>query len=240
MRILITNDDGINSPILPRLAEWAKKLGDVTLAAPKTEQSGKSHSIDFRNEIEVKKVDLLEGVEAYAVDSTPADCVRFAVNALKRDYDLCISGVNRGYNLGADMCYSGTIGGIMEAIRYDIKGIAVSTDVDILMTSEKYFDDIYNYFVENKLFEYSDLYNVNIPHPEIKGFKITKQGGIYYSDDFVHQHDDMYLQIGEPVVIKENGLDVDINATTEGYISVTPLATFKTNFDAFEKLKQIK
>jgi len=237
MRILITNDDGIQSPILPILASWAKKHGEVTLCAPKVEQSGKSHSIDFRNEIEVKKVDLLEGVEAYSVDSTPADCVRFAVNYLERKYDLCISGVNRGYNLGADMCYSGTIGGIMEAVRYDIKGIAVSTDVDILLDSEKYFDDIYNYFVENKLFEYSDLYNVNIPHPEIKGFKITEQGGIYYSDNFVHQHDDMYLQLGAPVVIKENGLGVDINATTEGYISVTPLARYKTNFEALKILK---
>ena len=237
MRLLITNDDGIKSPVLPLLAKWAKKHGEVTLVAPKVEQSGKSHSIDFRNEIEVMKVDLMEGVDAYYVDSTPADCVRFAVNYLERKYDLCISGVNRGYNLGADMCYSGTIGGIMEAIRYDIKGIAVSTDVDILLDSEKYFDDIYNFFVENELFLYSDLYNVNIPHPEIKGFKITEQGGIYYSDNFVHQHDNMYLQVGEPVVIKENGLGVDINATTEGYISVTPLARYKTNFVALEKLR---
>ena len=237
MRILITNDDGIKSPVLPLLAKWAKKHGEVTLVAPKVEQSGKSHSIDFRNEIEVMKVDLMEGVDAYYVDSTPADCVRFAVNYLERKYDLCISGVNRGYNLGADMCYSGTIGGIMEAIRYDIKGIAVSTDVDILLDSEKYFNDIYNFFVENELFLYSDLYNVNIPHPEIKGFKITEQGGIYYSDNFVHQHDNMYLQVGEPVVIKENGLGVDINATTEGYISVTPLARYKTNFVALEKLR---
>ncbi len=237
MRILITNDDGINSPILPHLAAWAKQFGEVTLAAPKQEQSGKSHSIDFRNEIEVLKVDLLDGVEAYSVDSTPADCVRFAVNFLKHKYDLLISGVNRGYNLGNDMCYSGTIGAIMEGIRYGIKGVAVSTDVDILLDAPKYFDDIYKYFVDNKLFQYSDLYNVNIPHPEIRGFKITKQGGIYYSDDFVWQHDNMYLQIGEPVIIKENGLDIDINATTEGYISITPLANYKTDLVAFEKLK---
>lgn len=237
MRILITNDDGINSPVLPLLAAWAKKHGEVTLVAPKVEQSGKSHSIDFRNEIEVLKVDLIEGVEAYSVDSTPADCVRFAVNYLERKYDLCISGINRGYNLGADMCYSGTIGGIMEAIRYDIKGVAISTDVDILLDAPKYLDDIYNFFVENKLFEFSDLYNINIPHPEIRGFKITKQGGIYYSDNFVHQHDNMYLQVGAPVVIKDNGLDIDINATTEGYISVTPLARYKTDFVAVEKLK---
>ena len=103
MRILITNDDGIQSPVLPLLAKWAQKHGEVTLVAPKYEQSGKSHSIDFRNEIEVKKGDLVVGVEAYSVDSTPADCVRFAVNFLERKYDLCISGVNRGYNLGADM-----------------------------------------------------------------------------------------------------------------------------------------
>ena len=82
MKILITNDDGIQSPALPLLAEWAKKLGEVTVAAPKVEQSGKSQAINFMHPVEIVPVELVEGVTAYAVDSTPADCVRFGVLGL--------------------------------------------------------------------------------------------------------------------------------------------------------------
>ena len=89
MRILITNDDGIASPALPRLAMWARRHGDVTVAAPKVEQSGKSHAIEFYREMEIKKVDIGCDVEAYCVDSTPADCVKYAVLGLGVRYDLC-------------------------------------------------------------------------------------------------------------------------------------------------------
>ena len=79
MRILITNDDGIQNKGIRLLAEWAKKFGEVTVVAPKVEQSGKSHAIDFITPVEIKKVDLLDGVEAYSMSSTPADCIRFAL-----------------------------------------------------------------------------------------------------------------------------------------------------------------
>ena len=95
MKILITNDDGIQSPVLPLLAEWAKKLGEVTVAAPKVEQSGKSQAINFLHPVEITTVDLVDGVTAYAVDSTPADCVRFGVLGLNQKYDLILSGINR-------------------------------------------------------------------------------------------------------------------------------------------------
>ena len=96
MRILITNDDGINAPGIRMLAEWAKKLGEVTVVAPKVEQSGMSHAIQFVEPIEIKRVPLMDGVEAWQMDSTPADCVRFGVLGLKREYDLILSGINKG------------------------------------------------------------------------------------------------------------------------------------------------
>ena len=103
MRILITNDDGINSPAIKALAIWAKKHGEVTVVAPKIEQSGKSHGIEIIKPIEIEKVDLVDGVTAYSVDSTPADCVRYGIIGLKKEYDLVLSGINRGYNLGKDI-----------------------------------------------------------------------------------------------------------------------------------------
>ena len=112
MNILITNDDGVRAPALPHLIRWARQFGDVTTIAPKVEQSGKSHAIDFMKEIEIKQVELAPDVTAYSVDSTPADCVRYGVTSLGKKFHLVISGINRGYNLGADIVYSGTIGAV--------------------------------------------------------------------------------------------------------------------------------
>ena len=89
MNILIVNDDGIYASQLPALVKWAQKYGDVTVVAPKVEQSGKSHAIEFVKPMEIKRVyPFGEAVEAYAMDSTPADCVRFGINGLGRSYDL--------------------------------------------------------------------------------------------------------------------------------------------------------
>ena len=93
MRILLTNDDGIDAIGIRLVAEWAKTLGELTVVAPKVEQSGMSHAIDFTHPIEIKKVDFMEGVEAYSMASTPADCVRFGVLALNKKFDLILSGV---------------------------------------------------------------------------------------------------------------------------------------------------
>ena len=114
MKILLTNDDGIQSEGLMIVAKWAKKLSDVTVSAPKFEQSGKSHSIDIHNPFEVKKVDYFDGVRAFSVDSSPADCVRFATLGLHETYDLVISGINKGLNLGEDIMYSATNGAKFE------------------------------------------------------------------------------------------------------------------------------
>ena len=128
MKILITNDDGIYASELIPLVKWAKKLGEVVVAAPKVEQSGKSHGIEIHKAFEVKQVDLVEGVRAYAVNSTPADCVRFAILGLKEEFDLVISGINRGLNIGADIMYSGTVAAVFEAAALGVKAMAVSTE----------------------------------------------------------------------------------------------------------------
>ena len=128
MRILITNDDSISSPVLLPLIQWASKLGEVTTVVPKYEQSGKSQSIELRNPFEVQKVTLAPGIEAYTVDSAPADCVRYAVLGMGMEFDLVISGINRGLNIGIDTLYSGTAAAIFEAGCCGIPAIAFSTN----------------------------------------------------------------------------------------------------------------
>ena len=238
MRILITNDDGIKSPVLPLLAEWAKGLGEVIVAAPKVEQSGKSQAINFMHPVEITEVDLVEGVTAYAVDSTPADCVRFGVLGLNNQYDLILSGINRGYNLGDDIVYSGTCGAIFEGSRLGIKGLALSTDADILMDAPKSLDAIWNYIQKNNLYDYNDLYNVNIPDSP-DGFRITKQGGMFFHDSFIHHEGLLYVQSGE--ILQDCGSDptTDINTVRAGKISVCPLIATRTEMSVFERLKNI-
>lgn len=235
MKILITNDDGIKSPVLPLLAEWAKKLGEVTVAAPKVEQSGKSQAIDFTHPIEITKVDLVPDVTAYAVDSTPADCVRFGVLGLNVQYDLIISGINRGYNLGDDIVYSGTCGAIFEGARLNINGLALSTDPENLLEAPKFLDEVWDYIQKNELYKYNNLYNVNIPSAP-SGIRITKQGGMFFQDSFIHCEGQLYVQSGE--IRKDCGTDptTDINTVRAGLTSVLPLIATRTEMSVFDQL----
>ena len=240
MRILITNDDGIQSAVLPDFIRWAETLGEVTVVAPKFEQSGKSQAIDFRRHSEVKKVDLGVDCDVYYMDSTPADCVRFAVLGLNKQYDIVFSGINRGYNLGEDISYSGTVGAIFEAERLGMKGIAFSTDVTTFDYALKHLEYVHSFIIDNELLSYSNLINVNFPTMNAKGICITKQGTMFYSDEFVHLGDGMYMQRGEPIQYVGDDTTVDIHAVANGYISVTPVTSEKTNFTAYEAIKNIK
>ena len=236
MRILITNDDGVGSASLAPLVRFARKFGEVTVVAPKFEQSGKSQAIDFFREIEIKKIMIAPDVEVYSMDSTPADCVRYAVLGRKEHFDLVISGINRGLNLGRDLVYSGTAGAIFEAGRLGIKGVALSTPPEDFTPALGKLEELFAYFEENRLFEHNDLYNVNIPLVS-NGFRITRLGGIFYTDEFIHIGNDIYIQEGHPVDAEEESLDYDIKAVQSGLISITPITSERTQMDVFRKLK---
>lgn len=107
MRILVVNDDGIQAPGIRKLAELARQFGEVTVAAPKHQCSGMSHRITVDAGLEIARVDFpVEGVEAYSIDGTPADCVKVAIsNIMKEKPDIVFSGINRGYNIGYDILY---------------------------------------------------------------------------------------------------------------------------------------
>ena len=237
MRILITNDDGITAPVLPIFAQWARKLGEVTVVAPKVEQSGKSHAIDFTRLIEIKPYDLGEGIEAYSMDSTPADCVRYAVLGMKREYDLILSGINRGFNLGKDIPYSGTAGAIFEAGRLGIPGIALSTEPTGFHEAVDRLDELLDFFNKHELLKECSLYNVNIPFG-YKEIKVTRQGGIYFTDDFVRREGDMFEQVG--AMLKSDGKDfsLDTDAVRHGYVSIMPMTIEKTDVSAFDRINR--
>ncbi|MBP3701992.1 MAG: 5'/3'-nucleotidase SurE [Lachnospiraceae bacterium] len=238
MRILITNDDGIWAPGLRPLVQWAKKLGQVTVAAPKVEQSGKSHGIELHRAFEVKKVELEPDVEAYAVDSTPADCVRYALLGLGRQFDLVISGINRGLNIGQDIIYSGTVGAIFEAVCLGVPAIAFSTDPQSFDSAVTHLDMAYDFLARHDLLAKHNLYNINIPL-RVKGIRITRQGGPFYSDDFPHIGDDMYQPTGKMIYMDSHNDELDTDAVHHGYISITPLTVDRTDWRIFGQLSQL-
>lgn len=240
MRILITNDDSVSSPVLLPLIQWAQKLGEVTCVVPKYEQSGKSHSIELRNPFEVKQVELAPGVKVYTVDSAPADCVRYAVLGLGMEFDLVISGINRGLNIGIDTLYSGTAAGVFEAGCCGIPGVCLSTNPESFDDALAHLDQVYDFFVEHKLMEKHSLYNVNIPIGTDGTIRITRQGGRYYSDDFVHEENHMVRPCGIPVFEPCGFDDVDTDAVLHyKYISISPMTTIRTEMNVFHELSKL-
>lgn len=240
MKILITNDDGIFAPGIYALAKWAQTLGEVTVIAPKHEQSAKSHGINIISEFEVKEVDFMPGVRAYSVDSTPADCIRYGLVGLGEQFDLILSGINRGVNIGRDIVYSGTVAAIFEANCFGAKAaIAVSTEFTSLDSAVTHLDEIRAYFEEHKLLECHDLYNVNIPAEVTKSIRITRQGGAYYSDEFVTTGENMVRQRGMMVFRDTKNFDLDTDAVMNGYISITPLTVQRVDRDVYAKLKEL-
>ena len=235
MRILVTNDDGIESVGLKILVEWAKKLGDVTVCAPKTEQSAKSHSLEIRNSFEITKVDLFDGVESYMVDSTPADCVRWGIVGLHRTYDLVLSGINKGFNLGNDTLYSGTLAAASEAVANGHKAVALSTYYYSFEGVEKGLDTVKEYFDKNKLLDLCPLYNVNIPFDK-KGIKITRKGLFYYHDVFIADGENMYKQYTDFKYELTDDLGIDYNAVMSDFISISPFNIDKTDYNTLNKL----
>jgi 5'-nucleotidase len=238
MRILIVNDDGMHAAQLPNLIRWAEKLGDVTVFVPKFEQSGKSHSFIMNRDIEVKQEKIAEDITVWSVDATPADCVRFAVLAKKLEFDLCISGVNRGFNMGADIMYSGTVAAAYEAVNLGIPAIALSTSFENYPNATRELDRVFAYIRDHRLLEVNNIYNVNIP-AEPKGIRITSQGGPYYSDDFPKVGENLYRPMGKPVWEDSGDDTLDTDATKHGYITITPLQLDRTNKDVFRKLQAL-
>ena len=239
MKILITNDDGIYAEGIIPLAQWAQKLGDVTVIAPKTEQSAKSHAIELRRAFEVQEITLFPGIRAYSVDSTPADCIRFAVLGLKEHFDLVISGINRGLNIGADIMYSGTVAAVFEAGNLGIPAIALSTSPSYYPDAVKELDVVFDYVHEHRLLDDYNMYNINIPENP-QGFRITRQGGPYYSDDYLMQPDGTILPKGKSVFAPSGTMDLDTDAVLVGhYISVMPLANTRANLEVLQKLQHL-
>lgn len=174
-KILITNDDGIDSDGIVRLAKVAIEFGEVWVVAPDSQRSAMSHSITLRHSIEAWKVDFpVPGVHAYACDGKPADCVRIgALNIIPGKPDHVFSGINYGYNVASDLQYSATAGAAFEAAFQKIHTIAFSEDAcELHEVTDRYLKEIIAELLEKPL-ERNQIWNVNFP-----GCRLSECNGI--------------------------------------------------------------
>ena len=243
--ILISNDDGIYAPGIYALWEAMSEIGKTTVVAPNTEKSAVGHAITIYDPIRIEKVIRSNGFEGYAVNGTPADSVKIAVQAImKKKPDLIISGINAGANVGQSLLYSGTISAASEGTLLGIPSIAISLDVlrDMNFSTSKVVAKKIASIVINNGLPKDTLLNVNVPKDidgGINGYQVTRQGAIYFKDNFDKREDPrgrIYYWMSGEVKDTDNDLKSDGVAIKKGYVSVTPLQLKMTNFDFIDKL----
>ena len=257
MRILITNDDGINAPgleVLTAIAhEIAGKEGEVWTVAPAFEQSGVGHCISYTHPMMIAKL----GPRRYAAEGSPADCVLAGVYEVLDGArpDLILSGVNRGNNAAENVLYSGTIGGALEASLQGLPAIALSQFMGpATQTLDDPFDaarvhgaQLVRDLLTKGLWDKDDyrlFYNVNFPPvaaADVKGTRIAAQG--YRTDTFFGVEPHMspsgrkFLWIKGGPQHKPTAPGTDVAVNIDGYISVTPMRADLTAHDALAELQ---
>lgn len=247
MRILVSNDDGINSKGIRLLAAELRKLGDVTVVAPDAERSAVGHAITLSDPLRVKEVREDGELFGYAVNGTPADSVKIAINALLPEPpELLVSGVNLGANVATDIIYSGTVSAATEGTIMGVPSIAVSLNTFVnpdFQTAARFARQLAEE-VHQRGLPQGTLLNVNVPNlpPEqIAGVVVVRQGRSRFVETFHKRIDPRnntyYWQAGEMVVIEE-GEDVDVAALRAGNITVTPIHYDLTNYSELENLKR--
>lgn len=241
MKILITNDDGIASPNLKLLVEEAIKHfpGDeIIVLAPAEEQSAVSHRINIFGPIYLNEErDIVEGIKTYSINSTPADCVKFAIHSLHYDFDLCLSGINNGLNLGEDIVYSGTVGAALEAAMYHKYSLALSCHFYTTEGFQEGFEMFLKEYRNNPIYKEHLMWNVNFP-PNPKGLKYCFQGKNDYQYAYnLGEKEAYYPKAKKGFVVKENEFATDLDCFHQGYVSITPLTYDMTAYDILKKTK---
>ena len=245
MKILLTNDDGINSDGIRILAEVLSSAHDVTVCAPDKERSCCSHSLTIYSKLTYKPYNKITGVKAYQFSGTPADCVKFGIDVImKKEVDLVISGINNMPNLGTDIIYSGTVNGALEGAICGVKSIALS----LLFTDVSGYRFVSNFIAEklDKLYSIltkDTILNINFPDVSstfFKGAVFSKLGVQMYNDEYkmkITPDGEHYILEGGRVENPENADDCDVTLFEKGYATVTPLHIQMTDFDMYNRLK---
>lgn len=248
MKLLLTNDDGVNAKGIYVLAKELEKEHELIIVAPDVEKSASSHSITIRKSLFVKQVQL-EGIKskAYSVSGTPADCVKIALDKFAdENIDMVLSGINNGLNIGLDVLYSGTVSAAIEAAINKIPSLAASMEVVEGVETDyeaaaKYVLDVLEK-IKDKGMKNDVVFNLNIPlTPQKKGIKVCRIGERGFCGYFIEvdsKNEGKSFQLKAKVRdLHEN--DTDGYFIKQGYVTLTPLHYDLTNFKLLKQVDSI-
>lgn len=246
MKILITNDDGLHGKGLKPLQISIKsEFSDVMVVVPDRERSAVSQAITLNAPIRMNKIKK----NFYTLDGTPTDCVYLTIlGAVDYLPDMVISGINRGFNLGEDIIYSGTVAAAIEATLANIKSFAISIDANqkkIYYDSASKFALKFSKFLSKFPLDKGVFFNINlpnIPYNLIKGVKITKLGSRKYIDKLIKRKDPRggrYFWLQGDKVLWHEEKNTDFYEVHNGFISITPLHLDLTAYNYIKKMKKV-
>jgi 5'-nucleotidase len=247
LSILVSNDDGIFSDGLGKLVKELEAIAVVTIVAPDSQQSAVGHAITVHRPLRVREVSKEGKFFGYAVDGTPADCVKLAIRHLMpKKPDLVISGINHGSNTAISVIYSGTVSAATEGTILGIPSFAMSLttfepNADFSYAA-KFAKTLALKVVENGL-PNGTLLNVNVPpvpESEIRGVVVTRQGKSVWNDEFEARRDPgnkQYFWLKGDLVELDDEEDIDQRAILNNKISITPIQFDLTNYTMIEKLQ---
>jgi 5'-nucleotidase len=243
VRILVTNDDGYRSDGILALAAALRKLGDVVIVAPVEEASAAGHSLTIRHPLRLESI----GDGVYAVDGTPTDCVNVGIAQVFRDElpGMVVSGINKGYNIGDDITYSGTVAGALEGALLGIPSIAVSMKATRGEYDFSYAANAAAVLADAMLrapLPPRTFLNINVPRGAPKGYRTTVQAKRNHVTSVAERHDPK----GRPYFWIEEGQNEwephdrsDYQAVRDGYVSVTPLHPDLTAYGALQAVEDL-
>ena len=238
MHILVSNDDGIMAAGMRELVYHLAQTHRITVVAPLIEQSGKSHAITTERPLEWKEYPSEENIEWHSLDGTPSDCVKWALSHyLKNDMpDLTISGINKGYNLGSDALYSGTVAAAMESLFFGVPALALSVGhyrrgygQDLYPVVEEFLARYYGPNPSEKSLPSHILLNVNFPEEGPYTWdkvEQLQQGVQLYLDSIEYQIErrgKKYFWIGGRKHHDKEAYPTDVDRIHDGAITVVPL-----------------
>lgn len=246
MKILVSNDDGIDSAGIHALVNSLKEIADVTVVAPHKEQSAVGHAITMQTPLRVFEYHRDGKFFGYAIDGTPADCVKIGIRNIMNEYpDLMVSGINHGSNTAVNIIYSGTVSAAREAAIMDVPSMAVS------VTSHSVNDFSFAAEIAKKLaleihkrgIPKGTMLNVNVPNlpkSEIAGIQITMQGKSKWDDVYEKRVDPYgrnYYWLTGNLIELDDSIEYDQIAIKNNYVSVTPVHFDLTDYDMYKKMK---
>ena len=251
MNILVTNDDGINSHGIAALVAALKEIGDVIVIAPLGEQSAVGHALTVTLPLRVTEYEKNDVFFGFAVDGTPADCVKLALRTFLKEKglpypDIVVSGINHGRNTAVNVIYSGTVSAATEATVLDVPAVAVSLASYNRNADFSGATDFIKRFIPQVVergLPKGTLLNVNVPSlppDKIEGVIFTRQGKSYWDDTFEQRfdpHNRPYYWLKGTYHFIDNDEEVDDIALRNNKISVSPLHYDLTDYEFLNKMK---